>query len=60
MIGVIIQRETRSNRARLHMDKKRLNLLVLERFGARIKSLINLHNWKRFDTNFNPNALYYT
>ena len=57
MIRFIIKLETRSNRARLHMDTKRLNLLVLERFGARIESWINIHNWKRFDTNCNPNTL---
>ena len=60
MIRSIIQLETRSNRARLDMDRKRLNFLVLERFGARIESWIIIHNWKRFDTNCNPNALYYT
>ena len=59
MIRVIIQLMARSDRARLHMDRKRLKMLVLERFGARNKSLINLHKWQRFDANFYPNALYY-
>ena len=60
MIRVIIQLETRSNRARLHMDRKRLKMIILERFGAKNKSLINLHKWQRLDANMNPNALYYT
>ena len=60
MIKVIIQLVARLNRERLHMDRKRLKMLVLERFGARIKSMINLHKWQRLDANINPNALYYT
>ena len=56
MIRVIVQLVARSNRARLHMDIKILKMIVLEIFGARNKSMVNLHKWQRFDANFNPNA----
>ena len=57
MIRVIMQLVARSNCARLHMDRKRLKMLVLERFGARNKLMVNLHKWQRFDANFYPNEI---